>query len=337
MRNPFLRKAPSQVVALFGEETQRAGRDRPSRQVPTFTLCCVLDAQPRLYVELVLWALCVKRHLPSNFEPLVYFVGEAPNDLLNWCKNLGFRWMKTEPVVPGSPHSNKIAPFFTRHTSDFVIVSDVDLFFLRDPTNLVRSSRFRAAPNNHCNPPPYIFETILAAAGMAESYRPGVALFAGTDGLRETHINNISAGIVMAPAARALELAETWRLWANWLLEHRGLLGGWSVHVDQVAFALAMEELREDVEFFPPQINTVLELLPQLSNCYALHLTTGHIPSYPHLFSDSRNMVTDGMQPGVINALAKLNLAIEEALPVLRSLPSTRDHLGKFLNPAWIR
>jgi hypothetical protein len=35
--------------------------------------------------------------------------------------------------------------------------------------------------------------------------------------------------------------------------------------------------------------------------------------------------------------LERLNNAIREAVEVIRTLPSTRDHLDKFLNPAWIR
>jgi hypothetical protein len=303
----------------------------------TFALCCIVDEHPRFYVEFILWAICTRRNLPRNFRPFLYSVGTIPHDLLTWGGEMGVQIIPAARMVEGSPHSNKIAPFFNIHDTDFIIVSDTDLFFLNDPSGLLTTERFRAAPNNHCNPPPRIFEAVLAASGLNRPYRPSVALFNGGHGLRETHINNISAGIVAAPSARAAELATQWRQWATWLVQNRGLLEGWAVHVDQVAFALAMEAMQEDVEFLPPQVNTILHMLGEISTCYALHLTTGHIPAFPQMFNADRTMVTNGLQDGVRAGLERLNNAIPEAVEVIRTLPSTRDHLDKFLNPAWIR
>lgn len=304
----------------------------------TFALCCVVDENPRFYVELVLWVICVRRNLPGNFRPVLYAVGAIPGDLLAWAGEMGVQVIPTRQLVEGSPHSNKIAPFFDHHHgTDFTIVCDTDLFFLNDPSGLLTTDRFRAAPNNHGNPPPRIFQALLEASGLDRPYRPGLALFNGSQGLRETHINNISAGIVAAPSARAADLAAPWRRWATWLVQNRGLLENWAVHVDQTAFALAMEEMREDVEFLPPQVNTILHLLGEISTCYALHLTTGHIPAFPQMFNADHTMVTDGLQEGVKAGLERLNNAVREAVEVIRTLPSTRDHLEKFLNPAWVR
>jgi hypothetical protein len=308
-----------------------------TKVTPTFELCCVVDEHPRFYVEFVLWTICVRRNLPSNFRPSAYLIGDVPRDLSAWAIERGVQIIPAAPVVEGSPHSNKIAPFFDSHGCDFTIVGDVDLYFLADPSGVLTTDRFRAAPNNACNPPPRIFQSILAASGLDRPYRPGVALFKGSEGLRETHINNISAGIVVAPKGRSAELAAKWKKWATWLVQNRGLLEYWTVHVDQVAFALAMEELQEDVEFLPPQVNTILELLGEISTCYALHLTTGHIPQFPQRFRADRTMVTDDLAEDVRVGLNHLNEAIREAVEVICTLPSTREHLVKFLNPAWLR
>jgi hypothetical protein len=303
----------------------------------TFALCCIVDENPRFYVEFVLWVICVRRYLPDNFLPRMYVVGDVPHDLIDWARENGVQSTQIERMVEGSPHSNKIAPFFDDHSTDFTIVCDTDLFFVVDPSGLLNSDRFRAAPNNACNPPPRIFQSILAASGLDRPYRPGVALFKGSEGLRETHVNNISAGIVVAPSTRAAELAARWRRWATWLVENRVLLENWAVHVDQVAFALSMEELQEDVEFLPPQMNTILQLLDEVSTCFALHLTTGHIPDFPQMFNADRTMVTEGLEDSVKAGLDRLNSAILEAVEVINVLPSTRGHLDKFLNPAWRR
>ena len=304
---------------------------------PTVALCCVVDAHPRFYVECVLWALCARRNLPDHYRPFVYAVGSVPHDLLEWVTSQGIDVRRATPVVEGSPHSNKIAPFLASHDTDFTVVCDADLYWVADPSHLLTSDRIRAAPNNHACPPPRIFRSILSACGLDRPYRPGMALFKGSEGVRETHINNISAGIVVAPQDRAGPLAEAWRKWATWLVRNRHLLEGWAVHVDQVGFALAMEELREDVEHLCPHVNTVLQLLDEISTCYALHLTTGHIPHFPQSFNADRTLVVNGLAEGVRAGLARLNQRIAEAVEVIAVLPSTRDHLDKFLNPAWAR
>ena len=44
-------------------------------RVPKFVLCCVLDANPRFYVEIVLWVLCAKRYLPADYFHLIVYLG----------------------------------------------------------------------------------------------------------------------------------------------------------------------------------------------------------------------------------------------------------------------
>jgi hypothetical protein len=215
-------------------------------------------------------------------------------------------------------------------------VTDVDLFFTTDPTELFKSDRVRAAPNNHTVPPPQIFKKVLEASGLSRAYRPGIALIKNGD-TRETHINNISAGIVAVPTTRSQVLAETWKKCAEWLIANRDLLAQYGTHIDQIGFALAMEELGEDVEFLPPQINTILHLLPDVDSLYAIHLTTGHIPEFPDRFGEDRRLLTDGLSDPVTAALARLNSMIRVAVRVIQTLPSTRDHFEKFLNPGWRR
>ena len=177
----------------------------------------------------------------------------------------------------------------------------------------------------------------MQASNLGRSYRPGIALFSGTGGLRETHINNISAGLVSAPVTRSMLLAELWEKWSHWLVANRSLMGRWAVHVDQVAFALALEEIGEDVEFLPPQTNTVLHLLEAIETVYAFHLTTGHIPSFPTHFQPDRKLKSDGLHQGAVQAVERLNGCIHEAIEVILTLPSTCNHLDKFLNPNWKR
>lgn len=108
---------------------------------PAYALCCVVDEHPRFYVEFVLWAICVKTNLPDRFRPLAYAIGEVPTDLLDWAEKLGVGVISAVPVVEGSPHSNKIRPFFDDHGMDFTVVCDADLFFIADPSELLTTSK----------------------------------------------------------------------------------------------------------------------------------------------------------------------------------------------------
>jgi hypothetical protein len=180
-------------------------------------------------------------------------------------------------------------------------------------------------------PPPQIFKSLLAASGLSRGYRPGIAVCRGAEGFRETHINNISSGIVVAPSARCQELAQLWRKWARWLVGHSEMLEAWTFHVNQVSFALTMEEMNDDVEFLPPQVNTILHILPEIATVRAFHLTTGHIPQFPQRFNADKTLNADGVAPGVVDAIMRLNDCIREALATMVWLPSTKDHLDKFL------
>lgn len=299
---------------------------------PSFALSTTIDNMPRLHAELVLWAVCVTRNLPlSRFRATVNFVDEAPEDLASWLSERGIRVSIVERLVYGSPHCNRIASFLAAEEEDYIVATDSDLYFVGDPSLLFASRRIRACPNNSCNPPGYIFKKILEFSGLPVAYRPGVSLLPGRNGMRETHINNISAGIVALTSAGASEFARAWVHWAKWLVANRGLLADWAAHVDQVAFALACEQLESDVEFLPPQSNLILEMLPLVETAYALHVTGAHIGYFARRFNADRTLSKEGLQPGVIEAVERFNTCVVEAAREVSRLPSTRDHSSLLL------
>ncbi len=305
---------------------------------PTFTLACVVDNHPRFHTELALWAHCVDRYLPKeNFIPIVYFVNSIHPELGDWLGAKGISCKTMTPVVPGSPHCNKIAVFLDDHDTDYTIATDTDLFFVHDPSCLFGSDRIRAAPNNHCRPPGWVFQEILAACGLNRPYRPSLALYRNPQGLRETHLNNISAGIIGLPRPKARPFAVRWRYWAEWLVANRSLLRQWSIHVDQVAFCLAAEDVREDVEFLPAQVNTILHSLDEISTVWAFHLTSVHIPQFAHVFNEDRTMNATGLSEGVSLAIDRLNRCIADAARDILAFPETRHYFYTFLNPQWWR
>jgi hypothetical protein len=303
-------------------------------------LACVVDRHPRFYVELVLWAHCVVRHVPrERVKTVVYFVGEPEPELAAWLSTLDIESRTSVEVVAGSPHCNKIHPFLEADAEDFssIVVTDADVYFVADPLPLVRPGCISAPPNNHNNPPARVYRSILDKCLPGRHVRPGLSLFPGEDGTRETFDTNISAGILALPGAEAGAFAGRWKTWAEWLVGHRDLLGRWAVHVDQVAFSLALEESGRINVPLPPNVNAVLEVLPELETLYALHLTTGHIPQFPSRFGADRHLDPAGYRPGVSEGVERLNTCIDEAMQDLARLRATRDYLHMFLNPYWTR
>jgi hypothetical protein len=300
-------------------------------------VACVVDDHPRFHLELILWTLCSTRYLPAQTRRQVWFIDHAPGDLLDWVGAQGVAVKHAATLLPGSPHCNKILPFLQMADKAPVVVTDADLYFVDDPMGFLSGKRFRAAPNNHANPPPRIWRNVLTRTGLGRPYRPGLALFPGQGGLRETHVNNISAGVVYAPPGRAQDFAGRWLHWARWLVENRDMMEAWHVHVDQMAFALALEEKGEDVDFLPAQMNTVLHLFDQIETPLAFHLTTGHVPAFASRFLPDHTLSLDGLNQGLAERVNRLNQCIGDAVTIAAGLPSTRDHLDKFLNPAWRR
>lgn len=302
------------------------------------TIATVIDRHPRFRVELILWTLCIHKILPADdFRRVVYFVDEAPTDITAWLEDLSFEWRLTAAPVPQSPHCNKIVPFLEEQSSDYVLVTDADLYFVANPAALLVDAAIQAAPNNHCNPPGRVFRELFRHAGIEHAYKPGVSLLEGAGGHRETYLNNISAGIVCMSTSKAASFAPMWLEKAQWLVENRGLLGPWAIHVDQVGFALAMAARDEQVRFLPPQTNIILHMLTALDSAYAFHLTTGHVPRFPSRFLANGLLSDDGVSPPMQSAIGVLNESISRAREEILRLPTTVANIEMFLNPEWKR
>ena len=311
------------------------GSTRPER----FTLATCVDGNIRLHAELILWVICAKRWLPiEQFEIVVYLIDHQDSVLEHWLDKQGVKVCFRKAPVPKIPHCNRLAAFMDHHNSDAIVVTDSDLFFTGNPIELfAKDNVVRAAPNNACNPPPYIFKRLIRESGLDSSYRPTFTLLPGSTGRYETHLNNISAGIIALPSGYSVHFAGVWKKWANWLSDRKYLLEVWVGHIDQIAFSLACEEELVDVNFLPPQVNLILHLLTKVETIYALHLSSAHIPDFSHLFNQNKTLDPSGLSEDVVVAVDALNLSILYALTEMERLPSIRHAAQTFLNPKWTR
>jgi hypothetical protein len=294
---------------------------------------CVVDAHPRFYCEAALWLACVQRN--TTFLPALVFVNGAPANLAAWAKRRGALVENASTLYHESPHCNKIIPYEV-FGDENIIVTDCDVFVLRDFKFMLSTDRVRLPQNNHNNPPFVKFVEMLMAAGFEPPFEPGISLFRGRGASRETFSRNVSCGVIWVPE-QLREVIAAWKSWVEWLIRNREAMGGYRIHVDQVAIAMALHELGTPFEHLPAQTNAVLHLLPEIETCYALHLTSGHIPKFDSWFEPNGCLKTSAFNRALAKDLAEFNASVLEVLPLLESWDETKGFSKNFLNPNWLR
>jgi hypothetical protein len=147
---------------------------------------------------------------------------------------------RVDPFDSRSPHCNKIAGAL-RLAEDSIdglaILCDTDVAVLEDPRGIdllpdAVAGKVVDAPL----PPLGVLLDVFAAAGLTAP--PTVPLPWGPD--QRTVAGNNNGGLYLVPGSLLSRVATAWAHWARWLLDRTELLEEWSVHVDQVAMALAL-------------------------------------------------------------------------------------------------
>ncbi len=278
-------------------------------------ICCVVDNTPQFHREFLIWHECVLANCDNQWERFVYFVGGCPNEIKQICDRNNTNYQEVETLLPLSPHCNKIIPFFKNWDDySYVIVTDTDLYILKKDISSFfskGSGQIKAAPNNENNPPLHIFQKLFAKLGTIDFVRPGISLFTGENGSRESYINNHSGGIVAIEGRLTNVIAEKWLSYAKWLIENRYILYSWKVHVDQVSLALSLEELGYDITFLPPQVNTVLRLTEEVSEIVALHLSQNHLNQAPEYSNADGTLSLKHFPKAHWQTITRLNLILE--------------------------
>jgi len=296
-------------------------------------LSTVVDAHPRFWCEFMLWTLCAKAHTKAPMR--AYFVGTPPPGLVRFAGSQGVDIRYSETLLPASPHCNKLLPFLDPDGFADQIVTDTDIFMLADLAALMQPDAVRLAPNYHCNPPLPFFQDLFRARGLGPP-EPGLALFVGGAGLRETYLGNVNSGVIMIPRAHR-DFAQAWLERARWMLDNPGLIGRWVIHTDQISFSLAARETGVPFVFLPPQANAMLEVLPQIQSLIALHLTSAHVPKYPDWFAADKSLRIAEINPALEPELSAFNGLIAQATTAINAVPELSAFAENFINPAWRR
>ncbi len=204
---------------------------------------CVLEIKPRFEVELLRWFAALTEVAEVAATDLVVSVaGSGRSRLLGYLRARGVNVLGIEPFDQRSPHCNKIAGAQALATAlgraDVpVVLTDTDVVVLED-ARLIEVDRhaFALKPVDAPYPPLEILTAIFDEASVL--HPPLVRLHHVPS--ENSFVTNGNGGMYVLRSTLLAEIAAEWGRWAQWILERRGALGDWHVHVDQVAMALTL-------------------------------------------------------------------------------------------------
>ncbi len=205
---------------------------------------CVVDADERFHREALRWWATLRHVVEVDaHDVVVEAVGGCTSDVLEYLRQCGVSIIDVERFDTRSPHCNKISGALRLGALDrvqgTVVLTDTDVVVLEDPRPLLVdtsavASRIVGGPF----PPLDVLERLFEAAHVAMPQLVPLERYPG----EMTVAGNGNGGLYLVAGEKLSRMAESWARWALWLLDHRGLMGEGSVHVDQTAMALALAE-----------------------------------------------------------------------------------------------
>src|SRR6516225_2963663 len=210
---------------------------------------CVVDNTPLLLAQAFLWVNCLRqlRRVAAG-DIFVHTIEIDDHEFLSWLADENVNAIATPRFNPLIPTCNKIQQLATfRQTNyDRVVLLDCDTAVIGE-LDLPDVTPIGASVVHYGNPPESVLAAIFSAAtGTAPDW---VAAALEWNGRREmTDRNNCNGGVYICDRVFLADLEDAWRSRALWSLEHLDLYQGYEFHVDQVSFALAMRDLRKNVQ-----------------------------------------------------------------------------------------
>jgi hypothetical protein len=136
---------------------------------------------------------------------------------------------------------------------DRAVLLDADMIAVADLRPFLRDDAVLGKIVDLANPP---LATLSEIADLAKlQRRPAAALTDANVG--ETYLGNCNGGFYSVPRAFMERLSDGWREWALWLLDSIEPLrrSGHAMHVDQVSFWLAIQQLGLPFDLAPSNVN----------------------------------------------------------------------------------
>lgn len=262
---------------------------------------CVVDATPVLYHQVMVWAwtaVALADIAPAQL--LVHLVDGCDPRLRRDLEALGVRCVSVRGFGAGTPMCNKLVQLESPALAgrERLVLSDCDLAWCAPIAATAFGDRPRAKVVDFANPPFELLAPLFAEAGFPAARTTTVSI--GGD---LTFHNNCNGGLYLLSSEWLRRLREPWPRWLAWVEARADRLGRWAIHMFQVAFALALEELGTAVDHLPLAAN-----VPTHSPAVAACAISGEIGAlHFHRAFDTDGELASTGHPHVDAAIARVN------------------------------
>lgn len=225
---------------------------------------CVLDDTPAIWRSFFIWIATLTdcaAVLPQSI--VVHHASELRADVRRLADRLGLR---TQPIARfdrRSPHSNKIRQCASDFEARRVVLTDVDLAFLARPPIERITAKIAGKLVDLPNPPLEVLSAVFRLAGLPAPQLVKGSFVSPVGDVQSfpTFPCNFNGGFYVIDCAVLAELGSRWEHWARWMLEGGLIPHPYAVHVDQIAFCMAVVELGLGVQILGSAWNLPSHLL----------------------------------------------------------------------------
>jgi FkbM family methyltransferase len=267
---------------------------------------CVVDATPTLYHQVMVWAWTAIElaHLEPS-QLVVHAVDGCDDRLRRDLEGLGVRYVPVRRFPTGTAMCNKLVQLESELllAQDRVVLSDCDLAWHAPIESRMFGDQPRAKVVDFANPPFELLAPLFQEAGFSAARTSTVSI-----GGAPTFHNNCNGGLYLLSGVWLRRLQEPWPRWLRWVESRAGQLGHYGIHIFQVSFALALEEIGATVDHLPlaynvPTHSSAITQYPIEDEIRALH--------FHRAFGTSGELIPTG-HARIDEAIAKANAVIRE-------------------------
>lgn len=281
---------------------------------------CLVDDDPILTAQAFIWVNCLKRLQHIDQRHIFVHLTSGRSQFGDWLKSEKINVVEVEHFDKRNVYCNKIQqlPTFCQTNYDQIAFMDCDTAWIGNeapPLGLPVSARIA----DYANPPEPTLLKIFSTAGVGLPDWWPVTFPQGPD--REvTDVNNCNGGLYICVGEFVAKLAPCWRRWAFWCLDNSHLFESFSMHADQVSFALAMRELGTKVCHLPLAWNYPTHIRP----VDKLPGISPQIIHYHREITGNLKVKTIGI-PSVDDAINRLNRSIADFIDAIPQWPPERQ------------
>lgn len=299
------------VATWIKNLTDRAGLS-PLRGRGNIAYSCYVDSHPRFEWQATLFCASLIRN--GRVDPGDIYVHINPgvsNQFRKLVEGFGANCVEAEPFDQTNPYCNKIVQTRTEALSKYqsVVLCDCDLYVLAPFSQTLGEDEALGRTVDRPNPPLQMLEEIYLKSSLAFPNVVPVGYPLSTD--EKTFATNWNGGFYVLRGDRIGAFGEAWARFAQGLLgREEEALGDYKVHVDQVAFGMALDELKLSWSTLNPAHNVPTHLPVSEHAQFSKEVGSLHY----HSMQDYLGRLMPSKEPSLNGAIAAASEQIEDLI-----------------------